>query len=199
MTKKDILKRYILLNIYLGKWQPGDKIPSSQQFSIKFDVTSQTVKKLLTRLHDNGVLSSRERVGYFINENIYKMIPLSLRRKYDVVVIKHSSKLEDDKYVITKEYATKKSDPTLMWGVTYISKTIFDKLDFSYDKTLMYNLAFNGLLIYSYESEYKCVSIKNKNYILAARTFRDQKNKLIVKEDVYVPIEIWYDMNKIGI
>lgn len=199
MTKQDILKRYILLNIYTGKWKPGDKLPSSQQLSIKFGVTSQTIKKLLTKLHDNDVLWSKERVGYFINQDIYKMIPLSLRRKYDVVVTKHSSKLQKDTYVITKEYAVKTADPKLLWGITYIGKEIFKKMDFDFKRTLMYNLAYNGILVYKYASEYKCVEVKGKNYILAKRTFKDQLDEVIIKEDVYVPIEIWYDMNKIEI
>ena len=65
MNNSNYIKRYILLNIFVNKWKPGDKILTAKQLAIKFNVSLPTVKKEMENFKKNNILKSKLRKGFF--------------------------------------------------------------------------------------------------------------------------------------
>ena len=189
MNKKIIL-RYILLNIYLDQWKPGDKISTIRELSIKFHVNLNTIKKILNKLVTEKILISQERIGYFINSNIYSILPFSLRQQYNV--FEHSFEVYNNKNITTliKKYSFNKTDVDI-WCESQIDNDIFFKFKYNIKKSFMYNLAFSGFIVFRIYSNFIIEKINNNTYVLEKRYLYDEDNNLLVKEKIYIPINIW--------
>lgn len=59
----------VMLDIFAGKYYPGDKIPSVRQLAEKFLVDKNTMQKALFELERIGLIYSVYTKGRFITEN----------------------------------------------------------------------------------------------------------------------------------
>lgn len=66
MILSEKIKSKISQSIYEGTFRPGDRLPSLRRLSRSMNVSVTTVKEAYARLEDVGLISSRERSGYFV-------------------------------------------------------------------------------------------------------------------------------------
>ncbi len=56
-------------NILLGKWNPGDRIPSVREMAVGIEVNPNTVLRTFTYLQDKGIIFNKRGIGYFVSED----------------------------------------------------------------------------------------------------------------------------------
>jgi GntR family transcriptional regulator len=61
---KDLLRR-----IEVGEFQPGTKIPSTQQLADHYDVSVSTIHRAVATLREQGLLVGRPGRGVFVAES----------------------------------------------------------------------------------------------------------------------------------
>ncbi|MBO8130809.1 MAG: GntR family transcriptional regulator [Candidatus Marinimicrobia bacterium] len=64
---------YILDNIILKNWKPGDKIPSVREMAVNIEVNPNTVMRTYNYLQDKGVIFNKRGIGYFVSEDAYEL------------------------------------------------------------------------------------------------------------------------------
>ena len=70
-------------NILLGKWKPGDRIPSVREMAVSIEVNPNTVMRTFTYLQDKGIIYNKRGIGYFVaDDGLEKTLAL---RKEDFV------------------------------------------------------------------------------------------------------------------
>ncbi|GJM78424.1 GntR family transcriptional regulator [Paenibacillus sp. HMSSN-139] len=65
--KYETVKQALLQQIQAGKLQPGDKLPHEEDLMKQFKVSGITIRKALTELADEGVITRIKRKGSFVN------------------------------------------------------------------------------------------------------------------------------------
>ena len=55
-------------NILLGKWNPGDRIPSVREMAVETEVNPNTVMRTFTYLQEKGIIYNKRGIGYFVEE-----------------------------------------------------------------------------------------------------------------------------------
>lgn len=93
LTHKIIIK-YILLKIFSQTWSPGSKIPSKRSLANHFNVSYTVIHTILHLFKENGLLFSKEKIGYFVSRNEYTFFNYSLREFTDPFIVK--SKVKDN-------------------------------------------------------------------------------------------------------
>lgn len=68
MNKKKIIIKYILEQISLGRWKPGDKILTKYQLSQYFGVNPNTAQSAVHELIIKGILTSKNGAGVYVTE-----------------------------------------------------------------------------------------------------------------------------------
>jgi GntR family transcriptional regulator len=53
-------------NILLGKWKPGDRIPSVREMAVNIEVNPNTVMRTYNYLQDKGIIFNKRGIGYFV-------------------------------------------------------------------------------------------------------------------------------------
>ncbi|NQZ65737.1 MAG: GntR family transcriptional regulator [Mycoplasmatales bacterium] len=157
MENRNLIKRYLLLNIYLNRWKPGEKILSAQQIAIKFNVSLSTVKKELIDFKKNNILTTRLRKGFFVNKNLYKQTPFSIAKKYGFIC--HETKFKN-KNILIKKYGNEKNK-SLIWSESQLILKKLINLDYIEEETFLYNLAWNGIVIIRIKIEFEIKEINN--------------------------------------
>jgi GntR family transcriptional regulator len=56
-------------NILLGKWHPGDRIPSVREMAVSIEVNPNTVMRTFTYLQDKGIIFNKRGIGYFVSDD----------------------------------------------------------------------------------------------------------------------------------
>ncbi|MGB0176244.1 MAG: GntR family transcriptional regulator [Owenweeksia sp.] len=56
-------------NILLGKWQPGDRIPSVREMAVNAEVNPNTVMRTFNYLQEKGILFNKRGIGYFVSDD----------------------------------------------------------------------------------------------------------------------------------
>ena len=71
MPLYEALYRCIREDIRSGKLQPGDKLPSKRALASNLEVSKNTVEGAYNQLLSEGYISSREKIGYFVEDGAY--------------------------------------------------------------------------------------------------------------------------------
>jgi GntR family transcriptional regulator len=66
----------IMIEKILGEWEPGDKIPSENELSKEYELSRMTVRAVLTRLVEHGLLYRVPGKGTFVAEKKNIITPL---------------------------------------------------------------------------------------------------------------------------
>lgn len=53
-------------NILLGKWKPGDRIPSVREMAVSIEVNPNTVMRTFNFLQEKGIIFNKRGIGYFV-------------------------------------------------------------------------------------------------------------------------------------
>ena len=202
MTASIYIKRYILLNVYLGNWKPNFKLPSAHQFAIKFNTTISTAKKTLSSLQKGNILFTKKRQGYFVNPQLFLLVPLSIRKKYGLNFLKKEVIKTKDNFILKKVYSYSKNDVhdnIKVWVESKLNNQNLTANNFNIKKTFMANLASNGIIIFKIKSRYTTIFIKHKWYMLEERKLYDDQNILAVKEKIFIPVSMWFESKEIKI
>ena len=56
-------------NILLGKWNPGDRIPSVREMAVGVEVNPNTMMRTFTYLQEKGIIFNKRGIGYFVSED----------------------------------------------------------------------------------------------------------------------------------
>lgn len=179
------------MNIFLNKWKPGDKILSAQQLAIKFGVSLPTVKKEIINFKKNNILTSQLREGFFVNKNLYSMVPLSIRKRYDIECYDVNIEQKEKSTFLIKKYKSKKIKKRI-WVESNVYSNVFKYNKYDKTKTFMYNFAINGIVINEIKSYFKIKNVKNSNYLVELRELIDTDNVMVVQEIIYIPCELWF-------
>jgi GntR family transcriptional regulator len=68
-------------NILLGKWNPGDRIPSVREMAVNIEVNPNTVMRTYNYLQDNGIIFNKRGIGYFVSEDGFQKTK-NMRKEY---------------------------------------------------------------------------------------------------------------------
>ena len=68
------LYRQLADRVLSGRYQPGQKLPSSRQMSADLGVSRNTVNAVYDQLKAEGFLQSRAGLGVFVHENIHSVV-----------------------------------------------------------------------------------------------------------------------------
>ncbi|WP_410771320.1 GntR family transcriptional regulator [Fontibacillus sp. BL9] len=66
--KYETVKQALLHQIQAGELQPGDKLPNEEDLMNQFQVSGITIRKAMTELANEGVITRIKRKGSFVNE-----------------------------------------------------------------------------------------------------------------------------------
>ncbi len=56
-------------NILLGKWKPGDRIPSVREMAVNIEVNPNTVMRTFNFLQEKEIIFNKRGIGYFVAED----------------------------------------------------------------------------------------------------------------------------------
>jgi len=56
-------------NILLGKWVPGDRIPSVRELAVSIEVNPNTVMRTFNYLQDKNIIYNKRGIGYFVSDD----------------------------------------------------------------------------------------------------------------------------------
>ncbi len=75
MKRYETLAEVVAEMIRSGVLAPGDKAPSVRQASAQYGVSPSTVFQAYYLLESRGLIRARERSGYYVNDNVEKLLP----------------------------------------------------------------------------------------------------------------------------
>lgn len=165
--KYEAVRKTILNQIQTGKLQPGDKLPSEEQYIKQFNVSGITIRKALTELANEEFIIRIKRKGSFVNDHkaveksshLIALI-LSAEDNYDVSymkIIKGAQRMAAElNYSLIIEW----SNDNLAIERAAIQKMLDRNID--------------GFLIYPFDpiksiENYKLIEQKNIPYVLVDR------------------------------
>lgn len=56
-------------NILLGKWAPGDRIPSVREMAVNIEVNPNTVMRTFNYLQEKGIIFNKRGIGYYVADD----------------------------------------------------------------------------------------------------------------------------------
>ena len=65
-----------------GRWEQGDRIPSTKELAVTLGVNPRTVMKAYDELAEAGVIFQRRGMGYFVADEAVSQIRNMLRREF---------------------------------------------------------------------------------------------------------------------
>ena len=69
--------------IFSGEYKPGDMLPSENMLCSSFGVSRETVRKSLKALENEGLISTRNKVGYFVSVPNHSDFTISFTEEHD--------------------------------------------------------------------------------------------------------------------
>lgn len=165
--KYETVKQALLNQIQAGELHPGDRLPNEEDLTKRFQVSGITIRKAMTELANEGVITRIKRKGSFVNgvpsaENSSRLIAfiLSAEDNYDVSymkIIKGAQQMAADfNYSLIVEW----SSENLAVEQASIQKMLDQKVD--------------GVLIYPFDphqsmDNYRLIEQNNIPYLLVDR------------------------------
>jgi predicted transcriptional regulators len=73
---------YCTSGIMTGRWEQGDRIPSTKELAVTLGVNPRTVMKAYDELAEAGVIFQRRGMGYFVADEAVSQIRNMLRREF---------------------------------------------------------------------------------------------------------------------
>ena len=198
-TNKIKLQTHILKNLYQEKWRLGDKVPSVNDFAKEIEIPVSTVKQVLNLFIAAGVLISKPKKGYYVNPNLFNIIPISIRRKFDLDFSNSSFKVDKTEHGVELIKTYKKNGKVIVWVETNMEKDTFTKNKYKTNLTFMHNLANQGFIITKINSSFRSLMLDAKQWVVEDRWLFDATNTLIVKEKIFVLQEYWKEIRELRI
>jgi GntR family transcriptional regulator len=59
---------YFFSNILLGRWKPGEKVPSVRQLAIDLEVNPNTVMRTYTLMQEKEIIVNQRGIGFYVTE-----------------------------------------------------------------------------------------------------------------------------------
>lgn len=56
-------------NILVGKWKPGDRIPSVREMAVSIEVNPNTVMRTYTYLQEQEIIYNKRGIGFFVSDD----------------------------------------------------------------------------------------------------------------------------------
>jgi GntR family transcriptional regulator len=56
-------------HILLGKWKPGDRIPSVREMAVSIEVNPNTVMRTFNYLQEKDIIYNKRGIGYFVSDD----------------------------------------------------------------------------------------------------------------------------------
>ncbi len=84
-TDKPIFRQIVDLChsfILSGDWQPGYKIPSVRELSIRLSVNTRTVVSAFDLLASEGIIRPQRGIGYYLCDDAPELVREALRRSF---------------------------------------------------------------------------------------------------------------------
>jgi DNA-binding transcriptional regulator YhcF (GntR family) len=105
-TKRTLIAEDLRQDIYDGKWKTGERLPSVNHLISRYNVARLTICRSLKLLEKEGLINSRNRVGYFVNcENEVgcqrvMLLMTSFDRYLEVLYREIEASLNPEKYIL---------------------------------------------------------------------------------------------------
>lgn len=84
--------------VMLGKYPPGEKIPSVRDLAAEIGVNPNTVMRTYGELQSRGIIDNKRGVGYFVSDEAVKIIRQWKRKEFfemDLPLIVRQTKMLD--------------------------------------------------------------------------------------------------------
>ena len=75
---------YACALILKGQWLPGEKIPSVRELAVGMGVNSHTVLKAFDELQQQGLITPRRGMGFFLADNAPRLMQQENRQEFFV-------------------------------------------------------------------------------------------------------------------
>ncbi len=75
---------YVCALILKGQWLPGEKIPSVRELAVGMGVNSHTVLKAFDELQQQGLITPRRGMGFFLADNAPRLVQQKNRQEFFV-------------------------------------------------------------------------------------------------------------------
>ena len=75
---------YACALILKGQWLPGEKIPSVRELAVEMGVNSHTVLKAFDELQQQGLITPRRGMGFFLADNAPRLVQQKNRQEFFV-------------------------------------------------------------------------------------------------------------------
>ncbi len=75
---------YACALILKGQWLPGEKIPSVRELAVGMGVNSHTVLKAFDELQQQGLITPRRGMGFFLADNAPRLVQQKNRQEFFV-------------------------------------------------------------------------------------------------------------------
>jgi len=72
----------ILEKVMVGKYSPGEKIPSVRDLAIEVGVNPNTVMRTYSELQTRGIIDNKRGVGYYVNAEAVSIIQQMKKKEY---------------------------------------------------------------------------------------------------------------------
>ncbi len=76
------IAEHIIQLIISENWKEGDRIPSVRDFAADVEVNPNTVVRTYNLLSQEGIISNKRGVGYFLNKNAKKLSTVYLKKQF---------------------------------------------------------------------------------------------------------------------
>lgn len=76
------IAEHIIQLVISENWKEGDRIPSVRDFAADVEVNPNTVVRTYNLLSQEGIISNKRGVGYFLNKNAKKLSTAYLKKQF---------------------------------------------------------------------------------------------------------------------
>lgn len=76
------IAEHIIQLVISEKWKEGNRIPSVRDFAADVEVNPNTVVRTYNLLSQEGIISNKRGVGYFLNKNAKKLSTAYLKKQF---------------------------------------------------------------------------------------------------------------------
>ena len=127
----------ILEKVMVGKYSPGEKIPSVRDLAIEVGVNPNTVMRTYSELQTRGIIDNKRGVGYYVNAEAVSIIQQMKKKEffeYELPLIVRQTKILNISFEELRPYfeSTDKLLPDIKFTIYAFSLVIVCYLDFDY-------------------------------------------------------------------
>ena len=155
-------------DILSGKYKKGDYIPAEAQLCKEYDITRATVRKALTRLINDGLITSVKGKGYYVTLNKIKysvwnftgftdMVLSKGRTPKSKVLVHEIVRIENEDYLYIKRARciAEETNGALTIDTSFLPLKIFKGIEkYDFEKESLYRVIKEDYEIIPYEVEF---------------------------------------------